>query len=116
MKILITLILIACGFISQAQKLILRSDSIEFLGTVSIKVDSTLTLIALNFSPTIIDTVNFDFSCYVRSIMSKNTFDGYVKGFKVAPSFRGKIIQVRVILNHEKTDYTFEEFRKLIYN
>lgn len=56
-----------------------------------------------------------ELSDYVKIIWPKQDFERYVKSFKVADKFKSQVVEVRISLKGWNEDYTFNEFRKLIY-
>lgn len=61
-------------------------------------------------TPTIDDVRDF-----VKGQVPQYVFEGYVSNFKVIPNFKGKIVECSIRVKYWKENYTFNEFRKLIY-
>src|SRR5690349_8391943 len=67
--------------------------------------------ISLSFSPIIDDSINFDYKNYVKSLLPIEQFDRISQAeWKVDTS---KCVYVEV--RFREKNYTFKEFRKLIY-
>lgn len=111
-KLIFILLLLPIGLMAQSGSLLFASSK-----TVSKKI----TLIGIQFSPTV--SGKFDFKNYVKSVMTLEQYDNLVKIYKyhLVPNTENEIVQVRVSINGEteekkyNQDYSFDSFRELIY-
>lgn len=74
--------------------------------------------VALTFSPIKSDDSVFDIDemkDFVKRFMPKSKFEEYVRSWRSNPINHVKIVEASINCKGWKEDYTFNEFRKLIY-
>lgn len=79
------------------------------------------TLIAISFAPTIpkdstwTDKEIWEMLKINGHSCTEQEYDNMVRNFKFVPSKGQKVVHIRFQVNGRTTDYTFEEFRKILW-